>query len=249
MSLDHAVLGFREWPITKDGLGAVTGRAPWVPGVNVADCEHRNGHGPRQDGTLIGFYLSSKGEVIEPHVPPSAECGCGLYAWHTLDGVLDYHHQRSMWSLVEGKALTIYGAIAGWGRTYAHRDGWRAEKARILAFAVRDDTEFMQALGRFLADMYKVPLVPFDMLQLEGARHAAAVPDDMLPKKLPRIDVDHYINSRGVVYFSNHLTSMSGSWSLAVEPGSAKPKRKKSKREKREERIRQAMHGKQNKRP
>lgn len=243
MSLDHAVLGFREWPITKDGLGAVTGRAPWVPGVNVADCEHRNGHDPGQDGTLIGFYLSSKGEVIEPHVPPSAECGCGLYAWHTLDGVLDYHHQRSMWSLVEGKALTIYGAIAGWGRTYAHRDGWRAEKARILAFAVRDDTEFMQALGRFLADMYKVPLVPFDMLQLEGARHAAAVPEALLPPKPKPREPDPIVGSWQHLVYAN---PMSVRWT--VESGGAKPKRKKSKREKREERVRQAMHGKLNKR-
>lgn len=188
MSLDHAVLGFRLWPVTKDGLGAATGRAPWVPGVNTASCEHSRGR--KEVREPIYHSLLEKG--IPPHSAPGVECGCGLYAWHTLDSLKNYEEQLS--TLIRGGGrgdLSIYGAVAGWGRTIAHKSGWRAEKARVLAFAVREDTDFVRGLGSLLADMYGVPLVPFDMLQLEGARHAGAIPNKLLPKPEPAPPIDY----------------------------------------------------------
>lgn len=163
--------------MTPEGLGAATGRAPWVPGVNVADCQHRNGTA----ATDARFIYEP---AVGPHDPPSRDCGCGLYAWHTLTRLAVYDEQRRMNALFggSGRELRVFGAVAGWGRVITHRDGWRAEKARVLAFAVKEDTPFMRHLGDMLKGMYGVPLVPFDMLQLEGARHAAAVPNSLLPK-------------------------------------------------------------------
>lgn len=67
-----------------------------------------------------------------------------------------------------------------------HATGWRAEYARILALAVGDDaTDFERAMAAGIAQHHQVPLVPFDMLQLEGARHASGVPEALIPETPP----------------------------------------------------------------
>lgn len=188
MSLDHAVLGFRQWNIGDDGLQAtVYSESTWQPGVNTATCGNDDDWCCEECSGPYDEWLASHQQ--RKHQAPDAECGCGLYAWHTLD---------MLKSKQSGDQRTIYGAVAGWGKVFAHNTGWRAEKARILAVSTTAESELRQGFARLVADMYKVPLVPFDMLQLEGARHAGAIPNDMIPaapevtKKKPGWSVASY---------------------------------------------------------
>lgn len=176
--LTQAVLGFRMWPITPNGLGAATNRPGWEPGINTAKCAQ-----PEADTSSVRgmryFYVDTR--LKQPHTAPHRDCHCGLYAWGTLDQLNDYRYDPGM---------SIYGAVAGWGKVISHKQGWRAEKVRVLAFAVRQDTPFMRAIAQTIADQYKVPLVPYDMLQLQGALHAQPMPEEHIPEPPPRQEYD-----------------------------------------------------------
>lgn len=156
----QAALGFRAWRPSLEGLQPLTGQHPWEPGVNQAVCERRN---------RVAYFYGGYEPTTTPraHASPDGDCGCGLYAWHELDQLRRNH---------DGSEVPIvYGAVAGWGRTIVHQDGWRAAKARILALAHASSMPLAVDIMGVIASHYRVPIVPIEMLQLEGARHAESV--------------------------------------------------------------------------
>lgn len=103
------------------------------------------------------------------HRPPVADCMCGLYALNDpADRRLDFRADQAV------------GAIAAWGDLEAHRTGFRAEHACVVALGLPDraDGEQREALARAAA-RHGVPLVAARCLSAEARRHGAPLPDDL----------------------------------------------------------------------
>jgi len=64
------------------------------------------------------------GWLAEPHASPDPRCQCGIYGYFTPG-------PRSWF----GEAYWCEGVVTAWGRVEIHRDGFRAEHARVEALA------------------------------------------------------------------------------------------------------------------
>lgn len=125
---EKPVLGFRSWntfPVIRGDmrnqiyylapLGA--GRDHWVPGENIAECHSHLSH--RRP------TLSFSDEWRDT---PGQHCHCGFNAFNTLEDAEAYN---------EGSPFAVFGAVAGCGKVQVHEDGWRSEKAQIIALFFR----------------------------------------------------------------------------------------------------------------
>lgn len=152
------VYGLRVWRV--DVYGRLRARhvaaEPWRPGVNVAKCHadpsmrastyytyrgqriastetKYTNHGA---GVEYVFTLEDGSQVsttdvpetqIEPgptHDAPDESCRCGFYAYTELDHIeLDYNPHERM----------VIGVVKGTGRTLLGSQGFRSEKAEIVA--------------------------------------------------------------------------------------------------------------------
>ncbi len=106
------------------------------------------------------------------HVAPHGDCTCGLYAFHTV------HRQLS--------SELFIGAVAAWGAMEVHVDGFRAERACVLALGRRDGMRpaELRALQR-ASQYYRVPIVPRSVLQAVGGLQTAAPSAAVLDLKGP----------------------------------------------------------------
>jgi hypothetical protein len=104
--------GYREWIVGTLGLRASNFNYFWKPGINVADCR----------ATDLDF-------PEEGHKAPDAGCTCGLYARYRWDRV----------SAHGGWNGTAVGVIEASGRVILGTQGFRAEKAKIVALCIEDD--------------------------------------------------------------------------------------------------------------
>lgn len=79
------------------------------------------------------------------HRPPDENCECGLYAYHPWS-----HFARAMESDRDRGGFSLAGVVEAWGRIELHREGFRAEFARPVAFLApsRLDHESRLALER-----------------------------------------------------------------------------------------------------
>lgn len=141
-----SLTGIRSFKVDEYGrLRGVTVPAVFRPGENVATC-------PRDKTTVTGSpsvttRLAVSGEV--PAEQPKATehrvgelgCGCGFYAYFDED-TNPHHHDGNVLALVEG-----YGVCAVGTR------GFRAEKARLLAFIEGADARGSR-LDRMAAPLY-----------------------------------------------------------------------------------------------
>jgi glycine cleavage system H protein len=101
------------------------------------------------------------------HEPPVAECMCGLYA------LSDPSDRRLCF-----RGDQVVGAIAAWGDVEAHRTGFRAQFACVVALARPEGmTEEAEARLDAAGRRYRVPVVPAAMLSLEARRHGSPLPD------------------------------------------------------------------------
>lgn len=154
------VVGFRAWRIVGDRLHSPYIPCLWDGRVMHAVCYPAN----RSLTRGVGWK-------DEPHESPHPDCQCGVYAYHA-PGTQRWYGE---WHWVEG-------VVSAWGRIEAHRDGLRAEHARIeaLAHPPRNEPE-RRGLVEAIAARLAVPLVPWDGLRDEAARHGAPLPGWMLP--------------------------------------------------------------------
>lgn len=127
------VYGLRMWHMDKYGrLRARNwdGAPPWRPGVNVARCVKRNAPMTHSSWSFPVDYTWTV--VDNPgHEVPSDSCSCGFYAYTD-----DLHAEVK--SHARNGEEPVLGIIKGTGRTLIGTQGFRSEKAEIVAF--RDPT-------------------------------------------------------------------------------------------------------------
>lgn len=150
--LTTKVVGFREWSLVGDTLrpfGRFNYR--WRPGVNRASC----------------------GRPWQHHAhSPSADCACGLHAYHAAASLPDVQ-----------LPCRVVGAVTAWGQLQVHENGFRAEYAEPVALAYGAYTsQTMKRHLRRVAERYGVPLVPFRKLAAAAAEHGEQLPDSLLPE-------------------------------------------------------------------
>jgi hypothetical protein len=111
--LVEAVVGFRAWRVVDGALLSPYIPCRWDGPVMHAACY------PANRALLFG-----RGWLSMPHAPPHRDCRCGIYAYHRA-GAQPYY----------GEFESVRGVVTVWGHIEAHRDGLRAEHARVCALA------------------------------------------------------------------------------------------------------------------
>lgn len=109
------VVAFRAWRVVDGVLLSPYIPCRWDGPVMRAQCYPAN--------RTLEF---GRGWLSAPHDAPHADCRCGIYGYHR-PGVQAYYGE---WEWVDG-------IVIAWGRIEAHRDGLRAEHARVCALARR----------------------------------------------------------------------------------------------------------------
>lgn len=132
-----SVLGFRTWIVENGLLKAAGVKEAWPSSEMEAVCVA---------GKITGSLIHTPG-----HQAPQKDCTCGIYANHSF--YLARHNAKT-WR------LPIVGAVAGAGRMEIHADGYRCQKAQILAFYVVSSKWFRdkpQELEK-IQSTYQVPV-------------------------------------------------------------------------------------------
>jgi hypothetical protein len=107
--------------------------------------------------------LFGRGWLAEPHDPPHPDCRCGIYAYHR-PGTQAYY----------GEFQWVEGIVTVWGRIESHRDGLRAQHARVCALGRRPGAEAIAArLG--------VEVVETHELSGAAETYGAPLPTSLVP--------------------------------------------------------------------
>jgi len=154
------VVGFRAWKIIDDRLLSPYIPCRWEGRVMRATCYPAN-----------RSLLRGEGWLAAPHASPHRDCRCGIYAYHR-PGAQSYY----------GEWLWVEGVVTVWGRVEAHRDGLRAEHARVelLARPGRADPG-RRAATEAVAARLGVPLVAAGDLPSAAAEIGTPLPPSLLP--------------------------------------------------------------------
>jgi small neutral amino acid transporter SnatA (MarC family) len=146
----EAAIGYREWVVEGQRLrsSAAVG-VEWTPGTNTARCY---GYG-----------------ACEP--APGQHCDCGLYA------VYEPPQPGDIDPCLFDQAVLVIGAVAAWGDIQGHRDGFRAQHARIVALAYPPQAG-PQTIARLVpvARRFEVELVALGELAAAAAQHGKPLP-------------------------------------------------------------------------
>jgi len=146
------VVGFRAWKIIDDRLLSPYIPCRWEGRVMHATCYPAN-----------RSLLRGEGWLATPHASPHRDCRCGIYAYHR-PGTQPYY----------GEFRWVEGIVAVWGRIESHRDGLRAQHARVCALDRRPGAaEIAERLG--------VDLVERDALADAAPRYGAPLPPSLVP--------------------------------------------------------------------
>lgn len=176
----EALMCIRQWDITQDGtlMSTGIGGVVWEPGKDmVAECKKP----PPVRYSLAGYY-----EYAEKlrHAVPEEDCDCGLYAFRDLEAA-----KRSGDGLGPHR---IRGVVSAWGEVIECSHGVRAEKMRIEALLLENQTERLYgspvsvvAAQRRLAEKYGVPLIlPSELKSFAGEKNLVVLekPEEEDPK-------------------------------------------------------------------
>ena len=96
------------------------------------------------------------------HQSPSAFCDCGLYAYHSIARAKS-----------QCLATWVVGAVIGFGTVFVHDDGFRCERARLVALGYRSESEFDRLAE--LVRALKISLIAVDALEKYGREFGAVV--------------------------------------------------------------------------
>jgi len=158
----------RETGVPVSGMKAI-GYRSWRLGWNGQLHSHGAGEftwekGENTADCRLGF----------PHAAPDPDCDCGLYANHHLDGA-------------ERGLDRIRGVIVASGNLQVHRDGFRAERAEIVALEQTADADARRRqTEQQAASRYGVQLVPADMLEQVAFEHGDQIAPELIEKLIPR---------------------------------------------------------------
>jgi hypothetical protein len=146
------VVAFRAWRIVDGRLLSPYIPCRWEGAVMHAQCY------PANRSLLFG-----RGWLEAPHEPPHRDCQCGIYGYHA-PGAQAYY----------GEFEWIEGIVAVWGRIEAHRNGLRAEHARVCALARRAGAEA-------IASDLGVDVVARADLETAARRYGEPLPRSLTP--------------------------------------------------------------------
>lgn len=127
-----SIRGVRAWNVhpVHDELRGLTYPMPWGPGQNEARCYR-----------LMPFEVllsRTPSFPIQGHRVPEPECTCGFYAY--FGGVQTYPGPTEF-------SPFVFGVIEAFGRVLIGTQGFRAEKARILALTSFYPAEMLRRYG------------------------------------------------------------------------------------------------------
>ena len=140
------VYGLRSWAVAardgKDGLEAPFTGVRWP-----AD----------------GYAIEARCLAFADHEPPSADCTCGIYAYHpSADSVRELYWELRKDYRDPAGARAI-GIVEAWGSVEVHDTGFRAEYARPYALVIFERLEktdygrrIEQLAGAYGADLVQV---------------------------------------------------------------------------------------------
>lgn len=138
------IQGYRAFRLEGSELLSLSGRYVWEPGWNEAQCMREASAG------------STK------HLAPAPRCSCGFWVYRTIDramrqfgGELSVTVVASGYGDFDGPTGMVLGRVQIAGRVIAGTDGWRAERAGVVA-VYSDDTELLASV----ADVYGVSIEP-----------------------------------------------------------------------------------------
>ncbi len=204
--------GFREWKIVRAAegepprLAAISARTiwPWTP-VIEARC-HRADMGAM-------YAQFERATMHDPLDVPNADCSCGIYAKHKPMN-LNPGHDR------------VYGVIEAWGKVELGTNGFRAQKARLVALGGAYDQPNGYAVTARFTDLLRMDPTPWHggpnkdtLAQLGELYRVPTFPDFAeMWAKYPPADVDELLglppepkrtfNSGGPVHGPGKLDSM-----------------------------------------
>ena len=155
--LVEPVVAFRAWKVIGERLLSPNIPVRWEGRTMHAACHpvHKR------------IRLGAQDWVLAEHASPHPDCQCGIYAYH--------RHGVRNWF---GEFDWVEGIVTVWGRIEAHRDGLRAEHARIEAL-VRD-RERAPVIER-LASRLGTDLVDRPDVAEAASRYGAPLPAALLP--------------------------------------------------------------------
>lgn len=146
--------GKRAFFLGADGwLRGVTYRQVWLPGENVAQCmvtkrptfrpDYQTDYGAH---VVNGVDFAHGKEGATPRLVDGwawnqckgmeRSCACGFYAYHRSG-----HSTYGFVSPAGGWGQRVHGVIEGYGKVILGPEGYRAQKARVLAVALRSPSE------------------------------------------------------------------------------------------------------------
>jgi hypothetical protein len=161
---------------------------PWVRGENVAKCLRDHETGVVMIMTTTAGVTIPVGEwesLTPPHEAPAPGCHCGLYALHAPTFWYGPDATRAQGGLLgrhPASGCYVAGLVAAWGRMEVHADGFRAERARVVAIAI-PDRKRDAAVARAVAAEYGVPTVPQAELERVAGEFGASVPNHLRPER------------------------------------------------------------------
>jgi hypothetical protein len=156
--LVEPVVGFRAWKVIDDRLLSPYIPCRWEGRVVHATCYPAN-----------RSLLRGEGWLDAPHASPHRDCRRGIYAYHR-PGAQAYY----------GEWLWVEGVVTVWGRLEAHRDGLRAEHARVELLALPADPARRRA-AEVVAERLGVPTIAAGELPAAAAGIGAPLPPSLLP--------------------------------------------------------------------
>ena len=127
---------------------------------------------------ITDAVTTTKCRQTKAHEAAAADCSCGLYAYHDLETAL--HELRTYYAARHHRpwvAEFVLGAVVGTGRVLIHRHGWRASRARIVAFSDIGPafTDWPQFHGQQLAAELSVPVVHHRHLRAQALEHGRRI--------------------------------------------------------------------------
>jgi len=152
------VVGFRAWRLVDGRLLSPYIPCRWEGRTMHAECWPAN-----------RSLTKGRGWLNEPHPVPHADCQCGIYAYHQ-PGARSYY----------GEFEWVEGVVTAWGRIVTHRDGLRAEHARIETLALPADPRRRTRIEA-VAARFGVPVVESVELGAAAAVAGAPLPAALLP--------------------------------------------------------------------
>jgi hypothetical protein len=192
-----AVVGYRMFWSAGPVLASYSQPYDWAPGENVATCDQGGKRSSRTTWRNAPDGGLEEIEVATEHGPiPAWDCSCGFYVYPTQFMCREKGPEMP-YALRRRKKATpfgdfgdgglVMGKVQAWGRVIKGRDGYRVERARIIALVTDDAAVYSDAVVRYDLEVER----PLSRLE-EGIAFAwiGAVDDSVDPVRVSVFNPD-----------------------------------------------------------